>query len=103
VLPPLPQRHRCRSGGSSGSRLAAKQRAQPLVIFFYIYMWYAVQSNMAADSGMETCPSPDNPENKKRPWDGEAENGTTKRSHHGAGNLCTRKEYSVKYGSYAQT
>lgn len=41
---------------------------------------------MAADSGMETCPSPDNPENKKRPWDGNDENGTTKRSHYGAGN-----------------
>ncbi|XP_034232677.1 RNA-binding protein Nova-1 isoform X2 [Thrips palmi] len=48
-------------------------------------MWYAVQSKMAADSGMETCPSPDNPENKKRPWDGNDENGTTKRSHYGAG------------------
>lgn len=50
------------------------------------FMWYAVQSKMAADSGMETCPSPDNPENKKRPWDGNDENGTTKRSHYGAGN-----------------
>ncbi|KAF4527363.1 hypothetical protein B566_EDAN001142 [Ephemera danica] len=41
------------------------------------------QSNMAADSGMETCPSPEMPDSRKRPLDGEVENGTTKRSHYG--------------------
>ncbi|XP_049817624.1 RNA-binding protein Pasilla isoform X3 [Aethina tumida] len=36
---------------------------------------------MAADSGMETCPSPEIADSRKRPLDGEAENGDTKRSH----------------------
>nr|XP_023015524.1 RNA-binding protein Nova-1 [Leptinotarsa decemlineata] len=36
---------------------------------------------MAADSGMETCPSPEAADSRKRPLDGEAENGDNKRSH----------------------
>ncbi|XP_046402012.1 RNA-binding protein Pasilla isoform X2 [Ischnura elegans] len=40
---------------------------------------------MAADSGMETCPSPEIPDSRKRPLDGDVENGTTKRSHYGGG------------------
>ncbi|PNF38457.1 RNA-binding protein Nova-1 [Cryptotermes secundus] len=48
-------------------------------------MWNAAQSNMAADSGMDTCPSPEIPDSRKRPLDGEVENGTTKRSHYGGG------------------
>nr|CAD7442772.1 unnamed protein product [Timema bartmani] len=38
---------------------------------------------MAADSGMETCPSPEMPDSRKRPLDGDVENGDTKRSHYG--------------------
>ncbi|KAJ9576806.1 hypothetical protein L9F63_006580 [Diploptera punctata] len=48
-------------------------------------MWNAAQSNMAADSGMDTCPSPEIPDSRKRPLDSEVENGTTKRSHYGGG------------------
>lgn len=36
---------------------------------------------MAADSGMDTCPSPEIADSRKRPLDGEDENGDTKRSH----------------------
>ncbi|XP_018571827.1 RNA-binding protein Nova-1 isoform X1 [Anoplophora glabripennis] len=36
---------------------------------------------MAADSGMETCPSPEIADSRKRPLDSDAENGDTKRSH----------------------
>lgn len=37
---------------------------------------------MAADSGMDTCPSPEIADSRKRPLDGEDENGdNTKRSH----------------------
>ncbi|XP_050510590.1 RNA-binding protein Pasilla isoform X1 [Diabrotica virgifera virgifera] len=36
---------------------------------------------MAADSGMDTCPSPEIADSRKRPLDGDAENGDTKRSH----------------------
>lgn len=45
----------------------------------------AAHGNMAADSGMETCPSSEIPDSRKRPLDGEVENGTTKRSHYGGG------------------
>nr|CAD7200617.1 unnamed protein product [Timema douglasi] len=38
---------------------------------------------MAADSGMDTCPSPEMPDSRKRPLDGDVENGDTKRSHYG--------------------
>ncbi|XP_023317919.1 RNA-binding protein Nova-1 isoform X6 [Trichogramma pretiosum] len=38
---------------------------------------------MAADSGMETCPSPEIADSRKRPLDCDAENGSTKRSHYG--------------------
>ncbi|XP_046687689.1 RNA-binding protein Pasilla [Homalodisca vitripennis] len=40
---------------------------------------------MAADSGMDTCPSPENPDSRKRPLDGDVENGSTKRSHYVGG------------------
>lgn len=36
---------------------------------------------MAADSGMDTCPSPEIADSRKRPLDGDTENGDTKRSH----------------------
>jgi hypothetical protein len=39
---------------------------------------------MAAESGMDTCPSPEISDSRKRPLDGDAENGATKRSHYGA-------------------
>lgn len=56
----------------------------------YCPMWcidntFTVESKMAADSGMDTCPSPENPDSRKRPLDGDIENGTTKRSHYGGG------------------
>jgi RNA-binding protein Nova len=40
--------------------------------------------NMATESGMDTCPSPEISDSRKRPLDSDAENGTTKRSHYGA-------------------
>ncbi|XP_046422738.1 RNA-binding protein Pasilla isoform X2 [Neodiprion pinetum] len=40
---------------------------------------------MAADSGMETCPSPEIADSRKRPLDCDVENGSTKRSHYGSG------------------
>lgn len=43
---------------------------------------FSLQSKMAADSGMDTCPSPENPDSRKRPLDGDIENGSTKRSHY---------------------
>lgn len=46
---------------------------------------FGVQSKMAADSGMDTCPSPENPDSRKRPLDGDVENGSTKRSHYAGG------------------
>lgn len=48
-------------------------------------LWNAAQSNMAADSGMDTCPSPETPDSRKRPLDSEVENGMTKKSHYGGG------------------
>lgn len=42
-------------------------------------------TKMAADSGMETCPSPEIADSRKRPLDGDAENGDTKRSHFSSG------------------
>jgi hypothetical protein len=45
---------------------------------------YLTLFNMATDSGMDTCPSPEISDSRKRPLDGDAENGTTKRSHYGA-------------------
>lgn len=44
---------------------------------------------MAAESGMDTCPSPEISDSRKRPLDGDAENGTTKRSHYGASKQMT--------------
>lgn len=43
------------------------------------------RNKMAADSGMETCPSPEIADSRKRPLDCDAENGATKRSHYGSG------------------
>lgn len=44
---------------------------------------------MAADpdAGMETCPSPEIGDSRKRPLDSDTENGTTKRSHFSSGKL----------------
>lgn len=44
-----------------------------------------VQHIMAADSGMDTCPSPEIADSRKRPLDGDAENGDNKRSHFSSG------------------
>ena len=49
-------------------------------------MWPA-QQIMAADSGMETCTSPEITDSRKRPLDGDIENGGTKRSHYGGGKV----------------
>jgi hypothetical protein len=46
--------------------------------------WCLKLFNMAAESGMDTCPSPEISDSRKRPLDTDAENGTTKRSHYGA-------------------
>lgn len=43
------------------------------------------RAKMAADSGMETCPSPEIADSRKRPLDCDTENGATKRSHYGSG------------------
>lgn len=40
---------------------------------------------MAADAGMDTCLSPEIGDSRKRPLDGDSENGTTKRSHFSSG------------------
>lgn len=42
---------------------------------------------MAADTGMETCQSPENGDSRKRPLDGDMENGDNKRSHFSSGNF----------------
>ena len=40
---------------------------------------------MAADAGMDTCPSPEIGDSRKRPLDGDNENGNNKRSHFSSG------------------
>lgn len=47
-----------------------------------IWMRFGIQM-MAADAGMDTtCPSPEIPnDSRKRPLDGDSDNGSTKRSH----------------------
>lgn len=40
---------------------------------------------MAADATMDTCPSPEIGDSRKRPLDGDSENGSTKRSHFSTG------------------
>lgn len=42
---------------------------------------------MAADTGMDTCPSPEITDSRKRPLDGDSENGDVKRSHFSSGNF----------------
>lgn len=42
---------------------------------------------MAADTGMDTCPSPEITDSRKRPLDGDSENGEVKRSHFSSGNF----------------
>lgn len=42
---------------------------------------------MAADTGMETCQSPENADSRKRPLDGDMENGDNKRSHFSSGKV----------------
>lgn len=43
---------------------------------------------MAADTGMDTCPSPEITDSRKRPLDGDSENGDVKRSHFSSGEWC---------------
>lgn len=57
-----------------------------LYLRHHLSMWPA-QQMMAADSGMETCTSPEITDSRKRPLDGDVENGETKRSHYGGGNV----------------
>lgn len=40
---------------------------------------------MAADSGMDTCPSPEIADSRKRPLDGDTDDTDTKRSHFSTG------------------
>lgn len=44
---------------------------------------------MAADTGMDTCPSPEITDSRKRPLDGDSENGDVKRSHFSSGEWRT--------------
>lgn len=43
---------------------------------------------MAADTGMDTCPSPEISDSRKRPLDGDSENGDIKRGHFSSGEYC---------------
>ncbi|XP_047114148.1 RNA-binding protein Pasilla isoform X1 [Schistocerca piceifrons] len=52
---------------------------------FDLHAGNAAQCNMAADTGMDTCPSPEIPDSRKRPLDGDVENGVTKKSHYAGG------------------
>lgn len=62
---------------------------------------------MAADSGMDTCPSPEIADSRKRPLDGDNENGDTKRSHFSTGNVPATTydilPYIVLYSSSGAT
>lgn len=51
---------------------------------------------MAADSGMDTCPSPEIADSRKRPLDGDTENGDTKRSHFSSGNSLVLIELTAR-------
>ncbi|KAK9877569.1 hypothetical protein WA026_018673 [Henosepilachna vigintioctopunctata] len=51
---------------------------------------------MAADSGMDTCPSPENADSRKRPLDGDTENGDIKRSHFSSGNKMSTISSSMR-------
>lgn len=42
---------------------------------------------MAADGGLDTCPSPEIGDSRKRPLESDSENGTNKRSHFSTGKL----------------
>lgn len=44
---------------------------------------------MAADTGMDTCSSPEITDSRKRPLDGDSENGDVKRSHFSSGEWRT--------------
>lgn len=60
------------------------------------------RTKMAADSGMETCPSPEIADSRKRPLDCDAENGATKRSHYGSGIwIFTSRDVGVNSSSRA--
>lgn len=50
---------------------------------------FALKFNMAADTGMDTCPSPEITDSRKRPLDGDSENGDVKRSHFSSGESST--------------
>lgn len=43
---------------------------------------------MAEDAAMETCPSPEMGDSRKRPLDSDPENEQTKRSHFSSGKFC---------------
>lgn len=46
---------------------------------------------MAEDAAMETCPSPEMGDSRKRPLDSDPENEQTKRSHFSSGKFCKSK------------
>lgn len=49
---------------------------------------------MAEDAAMETCPSPEMGDSRKRPLDSDPENEQTKRSHFSSGKFCKSKSKS---------
>lgn len=62
-------------------------------------MVFGLQTMMAADAGMDTnCPSPEIPnDSRKRPLDGDSDNGSTKRSHFsGESEILNDKKHSEK-------
>lgn len=52
---------------------------------------------MAADTGMDTCPSPEITDSRKRPLDGDSENGEVKRSHFSSGIFFVINIYIYRY------
>lgn len=68
--------------------------------------------NMAADppdAGMDTCPSPEIGDSRKRPLDSDTENGSTKRSHFSSGKcnaisfISIQNYFSLHHFSYVPT
>ncbi|PSN40958.1 RNA-binding protein Nova-1 [Blattella germanica] len=53
---------------------------------------------MAAEAGMDSCPSPEISDSRKRPLDGDTENGTTKKSNYGG---CTVYHFKILIPSLA--
>lgn len=52
---------------------------------------------MAADTGMDTCPSPEITDSRKRPLDVDSENGDVKRSHFSSGKSHRTHPYLDRY------